>query len=471
MRRILAALIVFAPMILHAVEGRFSEEARKRIRWVNALRTPARDIDLRFAFGTDSPKIAPGLYRLSPEWVGTLRETAWRADYEHEPERPEPFRLNFLMVDADGGCAIMTARTTDGALRWTEDVYLRVAPITTQGVIALKTFADFEHTLGPDPIWTHMPGCGTSHYAELQIKRHWTSRSVFCVNPDGTLTLRVVAAQFRLKSSDENVPLKENATTAESMFVREGVFTPAKPDSPEELRIFPSEDEKESRIRARLMAELERQPEPLRAFLRAKMAGEAPFRIALEKAKSSPDPELFRQMMARTRDFYDVVVAIKDLSPIGDWRPEPEFHANQIRIGWHEFLPFSGVEPATPPSAERLKLLRAIVMALPESPVEEDAFAMGAALPPDFNGKPRLMSSKARAAASLTEMILNRADITEFSVKTASVEFFYRRDGNSYTSSGLSHLPGDEKRALTVLRDRLLEAIDKKEKALRTGGS
>lgn len=471
MRRILAALIVFAPMVLPIAKGEISDDECGRLPWFGASANPLRDIDLRFVLGPEAMKPAPGLYRLSPEWVGTLRETASLADWKREPGLPEPFRFNFLVVDSDGGCAVVAALTDKGAMRWTNSGYSQVAPVTTQAILGLRGFADFERALGSEKIRFRRLVCGTSRLNNLREKRHWTSRAVFCVNPDGTLTLRVVTAQFRLKSSDENVPLKENATTAESMFVREGVFTPAKPDSPEELRLFPSEDEKESRIRARLMAELERQPEPLRAFLRAKMAGEEPFRIALEKAKSSPDPELFRQMMARTRDFFDVVVAIKDMSPIGDWRPEPQFHVNQIRIGWHEFLPFSGVEPATPPSAERLKLLRAIVMALPESPVEEDAFAMGMTLPPDFDGKPRFMPSKARAAASLIERILDRAGITEFSVKTASLEYFYRRDGNSYTSSGLSHLPGDEKRALTVLRDRLLEEIGKKEKALRAGGS
>lgn len=340
---------------------------------------------------------------------------------------------------------------------------MRVAPITTQGVIALKTFADFEHTLGPDPIWTHMPGCGTSHYAELQIKRHWTSRSVFCVNPDGTLTLRVVAAQFRLKSSDENVPLKENATTAESVFVREGVFTPAKPDSPEELRLFPSEDEKESRIRARLMAELERQPEPLRAFLRAKMAGEAPFRIALEKAKSSPDPELFRQMMARTRSNHRVVVAISDKSRIGDWAPDAESGRNQIGLNWLVFFPpeekFSDRQSSSP---EVLKLFRAIAMALPEIPPEPDSLRQRDDVGMSSNGAPRFVKTRAGSAGWIVKEMLEHIDIAGFPVDSPFV---------SYTDGWITHAPGDEKRALIVLRDRLLEEIGKKEKALRAGGS
>ncbi len=445
-----------------------SMEDWKRLPAFGSTAKPVRAVNLLTELKSGAAKLAPGVYRLSPEWVGTMRDVAWTSKWKDEAEPPEPFRLNFLVVDADGGCALVAAPTDAGAMRWADDGYSRIDSVTTAEILSLKTFADFERVLGPKKTRLQRFRCGTSDLNDLRAKRYWTSRSVFSLNSDGTLTLRSVTARFQLKSSDGEIPLRDNVTTAEDIFVHEGAFSPAKQDSAEELRLFPSEDEKAARIHARLMAELEKQPEPLRAFLRAKVAGEKPFRLAVEKAKASPEPELFRQMMARTRDFFDVVVAIKDLSPIGDWRPEPEFHASQIRVGWHEFLPLPGDKPLTPLTAERLKLLRSIIMALPEAPVEEDRFAPVMAEPPGGDGKPRLMSSKARSAGSLAEMILEGAGITDFLVDEPTVRFSYKRNGNSYSSEGFSHLPGDESRALTLLRDRLLQELDKKAKSLES---
>jgi len=279
-------------------------------------------VELLDVIKSDAKPLAPGIYKLSREWVVML-------DSVEDPRRlaklaPEararyllpgqPHRFSGLKVEPDGTMRLVDAQFINAgrAKVWGENFRLMRQLRSAEEIIQVREPDTLKSWLGDKH-----GGSGDAHVHGdvVDVVEHWW---FFSLGRNGTIVCQSIGARVASKWK----PVKEGGTFGDSVLVgapwvehvlfSEGVLRPANPDSKEERRMYPSVYEQHLALRAKENARIDVQPEPLRSFLHARLkarralAADDPdvlaYEAAINRFRGKPDPQLVRQLVERLAD-------------------------------------------------------------------------------------------------------------------------------------------------------------------------
>ena len=249
--------------------------------------------------------LAPGAYKLSRDWVGALTQVEGKqARTKAAQPRSEPLRLNCLWVRPDGAVCIANAWFADEE-RMTGVQFYRFFRFTrslrdAQEILQVRKLDTLKSWLGKRHGAVSLVGEPFSDVIPDEVSGHgWVDRWMFfCPGQNETIVCQDISADAH------------NKQRISWMSLAEGVFRPANPDSEEERRMFPSENDKSRASRAeqkaRIDAFIEAQPEPLQSLLRTCHAPDDPdlvaYKAAINRFRAKPAPLLIRQLVERLDD-------------------------------------------------------------------------------------------------------------------------------------------------------------------------
>ena len=280
-------------------------------------------VELLDVIKPDAKPLAPGFYKLSREWVGTLTQIEDKqAQTKLPPRQPESLRLNCIRVVPYSGEIELMGAWFDDAGSFSGSGYRRF-----RFMRKLRSSEEILQTREFDTLKSWFEGfveynSGASLlFDEFSYAHGW---KVFGLGKNETIVCQDIWAHVSTKMKpgvqdaatraffddvmgDRGPSWKElpvGASIVTIMTFSEGVFRPANPDSEEERRKYPSEYEKHMERLAKENARIDAHPEPLRSLLdarrtRDKFSELLAYKAAINRFRDKPDPLLIRQLVER----------------------------------------------------------------------------------------------------------------------------------------------------------------------------
>lgn len=370
--------------------------------------------------------LPPGAYRLARDFIGTLTSVRdEQAKLKLREGAATPIRFNFLFVGKKGELLLVSAATNAHGVPTMHSLGFRMSPrlhsteevLVTRLLPTLQTWYGKQH--GLTDAWGSMEDI------------HWTEQwCFFARNPDDTITCRNIFAHISQKRKTEPDPsakgpfkvkiLSSEPARVDLFDLSQGVFRPASSNDAEELKAFPSENEKEARRRAEEVARIDANPEPLRALLHAKHTpGDhdlVAYKAAINRFRAKPDAELVSRLVARLNDgTCEMKMLLEALFDDGDWLKTEPWKLENKRAA-----------------------LRALMMALPAAP--------------DYHAEEVVL-----IILSETGLVSLKMDTPGFGIETSAEPRRPNSAGYGGCCGALRIKVGfDRKRALSQVRDELL---------------
>lgn len=193
-------------------------------------------------------------FRLSPEWVGTVKRVYLRSDDgPYVEDKPNDLRLTHAWVATPRGKRggepfLQAARRSQNEYAGNEaPVFRKSLPSVKE--IAAMTHAELNQTFGPQHGWTDVWGSDGD--------RNWTEGwTWFTFETPKELRFLHVFAHVRRKAKADQAEIR-------ILGIREGKLRPADPASAEEKRKFKAGEELAQIAERERQADLKKYPEPL----------------------------------------------------------------------------------------------------------------------------------------------------------------------------------------------------------------
>jgi hypothetical protein len=270
-------------------------------------------VELMDVIRPGAESLAPGVYKLSREWVGSLTpvedkqaRTRLRERSKLRPKYPELLRLNCLSVGQDGAIRLVAGRfNEDGYLGGYRHFKLERALRSPDEILRTRELDVLRSWFGNQ----HDFSGGWSNPDVLNWTEHWM---FFSPRQNDVIVCQNIYAYVsrKRKTTGGGTPLEKvvfiENPQVNIMTFSQSVFRPANPDSDKDRRMYPSEND---RHLARVVEEnvrIDAQPEPLRSLLRARYTPDdydlLAYKAAVDRFRVKPDPKLVRQLVERLDD-------------------------------------------------------------------------------------------------------------------------------------------------------------------------
>ena len=260
-------------------------------------------VELLDVIKPDAEPLAPGFYKLSREWVGTLTQIEDKqARTKLPPQQPESLRFNCIKVVPHGGEIYLMGAWFDDAGGISGSGYRRFRltrkPRSAEEILQTHEFDTLKSWFRD--AHNHSGGFGSPD--EFNWAQGWT---FFSRGQNETIVCQSIFAHVSQKQEkkDDGKVVPVGAAKVNNMTYSEGVFRPANPGSEEERRMYPSEYEKHMARLAKENARIDAVPEPLRSLLKARntpgASDLAAYEAAINRFRDKPVPLLIRQLVER----------------------------------------------------------------------------------------------------------------------------------------------------------------------------
>jgi len=334
-------LLTLALVFVSAIRGLCAEAATVATSAAPRAQKVIGTVELLDVIKPDAKSLAAGDYKLSREWVGTLVPHEDKlAQSKLSAQQSYPFRFNYLRVMPDGTIWLLSERVDDaghlGSQGWRFKFMRKLR--SPDAILQTREPDTLKSWMGPSWPWGT---CATSFGDEVSWSEMW---ALFDLAQNQTIMCQriVVFVSCKEKTMDEGTPLEKTILSGspwlEGMYFSDGIFRPANPDSEEERRMYPSENDKYMARLAKENARIDAQPEPLRSLFKARYTTDnlVTYNAAIERFRAKPDPLLIRQLVerldgggdgARASEMLRHLKALMDESEnswlnISPWKPE-----------------------------------------------------------------------------------------------------------------------------------------------------